>query len=181
MSYISFKGLAVICLVVCFLFFSLVRRFCSGARSVAPVADRSRGPLWLQSLRAPNARGGRATYSVWSVEGVCVVRASILAGARPPAPRFASSLPPIVLASLANRGLIVDHCRVRVHKQEPPWSSNCEPKPRNERGFVPYAPAWGIADERERGAAGGEGSGEGRPQNTNLCQCNLSGPSECEE
>ena len=49
--------------------------------------------------------------SVWEVAlaNAFVLRASILAFARPPAPRFASSLPPIVLASLANRGLNVDH------------------------------------------------------------------------
>ena len=48
-----------------------------------------------------------------------------------------------------------------------------KPKPRNKRWFVPYAQAWGTADERQREPLGAERSEDGRSQNKSSCQGNL--------
>ena len=79
----------------------------------------------------------------------------------------------------SDRGLTVDHWRIRVHKQEPPWSSTRGPKPRNKRRFVPCAKRGGQRTSESEGPLGAEQREDGHPQNAILRQRDLSLEARC--
>ena len=77
----------------------------------------------------------------------------------------------------SDRGLTIDHCRVRVRVQEPPWSSIANPNQETSGGLSPARSAGDSGRATAKGRWGPSECEDRRPQNTRSRQRNLFGPS----
>ena len=145
-----------------------------GSRAPSPDTIKTNRVFPLASRRPASERPPCAclthTRLIRGVVFFLSSRAAILAFARPPAPpRATRSAPRSSLRFVAaphrslrsDRGLTVDHRRVRARLQKQHSSLIYEPKPRNERRFVPCAQARGQRTSDSEGPRGPSAQREG--------------------